>query len=143
MVAHSAIMGGVCPIPVLRELKIGGREGGDKSCIPCLIFSIYKNLINVFKILKQEESSKTHVFIGNSVAVCFTVCSGKSQEVNSQKKGDLGAGEAHHSSSLGHPFWSPPHTSLGSRSMQSKKVCEQNVSVVCSRPDTCILVSGT
>ena len=49
MVAHSAVMGGACPIPVLRGLKIGGREGGDESCIPHLIFSIYKNSINVFK----------------------------------------------------------------------------------------------
>lgn len=49
MVAHSAVMGGACPIPVLRGLKIGGREGGDESCIPRLIFSIYKNSINVFK----------------------------------------------------------------------------------------------
>lgn len=45
------------------------------------------------KSRKQEESSKTHVFIGNSVAICFAVCSGKSQEVNNQKGGDLGAGE--------------------------------------------------
>lgn len=52
MVVHSAIMGGVWPIPVLGGLKIGGREGGDKSCIPRLIFSIYKNHINVFKIPK-------------------------------------------------------------------------------------------
>lgn len=29
------------------------------------------------KSLKQEESSKTHVFIGNSAAICSAVCSGK------------------------------------------------------------------
>lgn len=34
MVAHSAVTGGVWPIPVLRGLKIGGREGGDESYIP-------------------------------------------------------------------------------------------------------------
>lgn len=43
------------------------------------------------KPLKQEESSKTHVFIGNSGAICSAVGFGKNQEVNSQKGGGLGA----------------------------------------------------
>lgn len=53
--AHSAVTGGDWPVPVLRGLKIGGREGGDNGCIPCLIFSIYKNHINVLEIPKAGK----------------------------------------------------------------------------------------
>lgn len=90
------------------------------------------------KSRKQEESSKTHVFIGNSIAICFAVCSGKSQEVNSQKGGDLGAGEkpvGHTVAPPGPPCRVTPTCTSGIPVGAEREVCEQDGPVVCSRPD--------
>lgn len=53
---------------------------------------------------KQEESSKMRVFVGNSMAICCAMCSGKRVPLGGgigQKEGGLGSDRR---------LWRPPNT---------------------------------